>query len=126
MKWLPILLQKLRQGVIPNPDILCNQRVKFGAFLKYIGDSFDYVATGHYAQVKHASDRLLLLFTAPDPIEDQTYFLSHVNQAQLKRALFPIGHMSKKEVRQKALAYNLPNKDRKDSQGICFLGKTAV
>ena len=120
-------LNEIKSGRTPNPDILCNQRVKFGAFFSKIDESFDYVATGHYAQVKKliipgVGDRFVLQ-TAPDAIKDQTYFLSHLSQKQLSRAMFPIGHLLKNEVRDLGTKYDLPNKARKDSQGICFLGK---
>lgn len=115
-------IAQIKAGCTPNPDIMCNTRVKFGAFLKHIGDSYDKVATGHYAQV-FTQDGLAVLKTSPDLIKDQTYFLSQLTQVQLQKALFPIGHLIKKEVRALAHTYNLPNKDRKDSQGICFLGK---
>lgn len=120
-------LNEVKSGRTPNPDILCNQRVKFGAFFSKIDESFDYVATGHYAQVKKKTipgvgDRFVL-HSAPDLIKDQTYFLSHLSQTQLSRAMFPIGHLLKSEVRDLGIKYDLPNKDRKDSQGICFLGK---
>ncbi len=101
---------------------MCNQRIKFGAFLSKIGTDFAFVATGHYAQTSNEQGVARLL-KAPDPIKDQTYFLSHVSQQQLSRALFPIGHMAKHEVRAYAHAIDIPNKSRKDSQGICFLGK---
>jgi len=115
-------IAQIKAGCTPNPDIMCNTRVKFGAFLKHIGDIYDKVATGHYAQVL-TQDGLAVLKTSHDPIKDQTYFLSQLTQAQLQKALFPIGHLTKKEVRALAHMYDLPNKDRKDSQGICFLGK---
>ncbi len=115
-------IAEVKAGRTPNPDILCNSRVKFGAFYSKIGTGFDKIATGHYAQVKEVNGHYEL-FAAPDPIKDQTYFLSHLTQEQLTRAMFPIGHLQKTEVRALAHAYNLPNKDRKDSQGICFLGK---
>jgi tRNA (5-methylaminomethyl-2-thiouridylate)-methyltransferase len=115
-------IAEIKAGRTPNPDILCNQRVKFGAFYHKIGPEFDKVATGHYAQVKE-SQGLFYLHTAPDPIKDQTYFLSHLTQEQLGRALFPIGHLAKSEVRRYAHQYDLPTQARKDSQGICFLGK---
>jgi tRNA-5-taurinomethyluridine 2-sulfurtransferase len=115
-------ISEIKAGRTPNPDILCNKRIKFGAFYKYIDPSFNYIATGHYAQRKEV-DQNVLLFRAPDTIKDQTYFLSHIQQHQLKRALFPIGHLQKADVRAYAQRYNLPNKERKDSQGICFLGK---
>ena len=115
-------LNEVKAGRTPNPDILCNQRVKFGAFFSKIDESFDYVATGHYAQVKKLDDKFVLQ-TAPDAIKDQTYFLSHLSQKQLSRVMFPIGHLLKSEVRDLGIKYDLPNKARKDSQGICFLGK---
>ncbi len=115
-------LHEIRLGRTPNPDILCNQSIKFGAFYTKIDSSFDKVATGHYAQV-HEQDGIFLLKKSPDLIKDQTYFLAHLKQDQLARALFPIGHLRKEEVREYAHRYDLPTKLRKDSQGICFLGK---
>ncbi|MBQ47621.1 MAG: tRNA 2-thiouridine(34) synthase MnmA [Zetaproteobacteria bacterium] len=115
-------VQELKAGRTPSPDILCNQRVKFGAFVDHIDDSFAKIATGHYARVCE-KDGLYWLEKGIDPIKDQTYFLSHLSQKQLSRCLFPIGDFPKAEVRDMAELYNLPNKARKDSQGICFLGK---
>jgi len=115
-------INEVKSGRTPNPDILCNQRVKFGAFFSKIDESFDYVATGHYAQVTKVGDQFVLK-SAPDKVKDQTYFLSHLSQKQLARAMFPIGHLLKSEVRDLGMTYDLPNKTRKDSQGICFLGK---
>lgn len=115
-------VSEIKIGNTPNPDILCNQRVKFGAFYKKIDDSFTHVATGHYAKRVDAGSEVML-YRAPDLIKDQTYFLSHVTQKQLQRVLFPIGHLEKAEVRALAHQADLPNKARKDSQGICFLGK---
>lgn len=115
-------IAQIQAGNTPNPDILCNQRIKFGAFYKKIGNAFDFVATGHYAQ-RIEKEGKVYLATAPDAVKDQTYFLSHLTQEQLKKALFPIGHLTKDQVRELAQQYDLPNKTRKDSQGICFLGK---
>lgn len=115
-------IAEVKAGRTPNPDVLCNQQVKFGAFYDYISDDYEYVATGHYAQVEHTPEGSFLK-KAPDPIKDQTYFLCQLSQQQLRRVLFPIGHLQKFEVRQLAQTFDLPNKDRKDSQGICFLGK---
>lgn len=115
-------LDEIKAGRTPNPDIMCNTRVKFGAFLDAIDDSYEKVATGHYAQVREV-DGVFELFASPDQVKDQTYFLSHISQYQLSRALFPIGHLDKPELRKLAQAFDLPTKDRKDSQGICFLGK---
>ncbi len=118
-------LVQIKAGLTPNPDMMCNARIKFGLFLKTLderSEHFDKVASGHYAQVEEKDGRFYLK-QSPDPIKDQTYFLSHLNQAQLSRVLFPIGHLEKSKVRALAHEANLPNKDRKDSQGICFLGK---
>lgn len=125
-------IKEAKEGRTPNPDIFCNQQIKFGQFYGKIDDSFEKVATGHYAQVEQlqiTNDELqikesqFLLKRAPDPIKDQTYFLAHLSQKQLSRAIFPIGHLLKSEVRELAEKYDLVNQDRKDSQGICFLGK---
>ena len=115
-------IQEVRAGSTPSPDILCNEFVKFGAFYDVIGDKYDMVATGHYAQ-REDKGGIAFLKRAKDPIKDQTYFLSRLSQQQLGKALFPIGHLLKSEVRQEAVRFKLPNQDRKDSQGICFLGK---
>lgn len=115
-------IKEVKQGRTPNPDVLCNNHIKFGLFFDKISDKFDKVATGHYAQITEHNGTPHLK-RAPDPIKDQTYFLSHLKSEQLKRIVFPIGHLSKLQVRKLAKKYDLPNKDRKDSQGICFLGK---
>jgi tRNA-specific 2-thiouridylase len=114
-------IAELRRGRTPSPDIFCNQRIKFGAFFDTVQESADRVATGHYARVLGEGDAVRL-FQAPDPVKDQTYFLSHLSREQLAHAVFPIGEMHKDEVRRAASELDLPNKDRKDSQGICFLG----
>lgn len=116
------VISEIKVGRTPNPDILCNQRIKFGLFLDKIDSSFEKVASGHYAQIRSKSDRVEL-FCSPDLVKDQTYFLSNLSQNQLKRVMFPVGHLTKSEVRDLAHRFDLPNKDRKDSQGICFLGK---
>lgn len=119
------MLDEIKQGRTPNPDILCNQQIKFGAFSQAIdqsGEYFDYISTGHYAQVEHTLNGSVLK-KGNDPVKDQTYFLAYLSQEQLSRALFPVGHLPKADVRALAHKYDLPNKDRKDSQGICFLGK---
>lgn len=115
-------LAELRLGRTPSPDIFCNQRIKFGAFYERVMDECERIASGHYARVEESAGQFLLV-RAPDPIKDQTYFLSNLSQAQLARLLFPIGHLHKAEVRRLAAEFDLPAKDRKDSQGICFLGK---
>lgn len=115
-------LAELRAGRTPSPDIFCNERIKFGAFFDYLSEPFDKVASGHYAQIVQRHG-VFLLQRAPDPVKDQTYFLSNLHQAQLARLLFPIGHLHKAQVRDLANAWAIPARDRKDSQGICFLGK---
>lgn len=119
---LEYTLQEVRRGYTPSPDVMCNQRIKFGAFRKAINDPQVMIATGHYAQVVHEGDQSYLL-RSPDSIKDQTYFLARLSREQLSRALFPIGHLKKSDVRELAHRYNLSNRDRPDSQGICFLGK---
>lgn len=112
----------IKEGLTPNPDVWCNEFIKFGAFFDCIGDEYEKIATGHYAQLL-SKNNTILLKQAPDPVKDQTYFLCNLSKKQLSRALFPIGHLAKKEVRDLAQKYNLPASMRKDSQGICFLGK---
>ncbi|SME96163.1 tRNA 2-thiouridine(34) synthase MnmA [Pseudobacteriovorax antillogorgiicola] len=114
-------VEELKEGRTPSPDILCNQRVKFGAFCDFIDDSY-HIASGHYAQVERQGGMSWLL-KGNDPIKDQTYFLSRLSQEQLARCLFPVGQYPKAEVRALAQKYDLVNQSRKDSQGICFLGK---
>lgn len=115
-------IAELEAGRTPSPDVLCNQRIKFGAFFDEIGPSFERVASGHYARVEEHKGEAILK-RGVDPVKDQSYFLSHLNQMQLARALFPLGGLRKSEVRAIARELNLPNQDRRDSQGICFLGK---
>lgn len=115
-------ITEIKEGRTPNPDIFCNSLIKFGQFYEKIDNSFEKVATGHYAQLEE-SNGIFKLKCSPDKIKDQTYFLAYLKQHQLKRAMFPIGSYTKKEVRSLAMKYELPNKKRKDSQGICFLGQ---
>ncbi len=120
-------IDEVKKGRTPNPDIMCNNQVKFGLFIDKIQSQFgpnhfDKVASGHYAQLVQKNSTNYLK-RSPDPIKDQTYFLARLSQKQLSKIIFPIGHLHKSEVRALAEKYNLPNKDRKDSQGICFLGK---
>lgn len=115
-------ISELKKGCTPSPDLFCNHRIKFGAFYDKIGFQFDKIATGHYARLEEI-DNQTLLKTSPDPVKDQTYFLAHLSQKQVAKALFPIGNLAKAQVRELAEKYDLPNKNRKDSQGICFLGK---
>lgn len=107
----------------PNPDILCNTEVKFKLFLEKARDVWcDYVATGHYVR-KTSHDGSYSLLKGKDDNKDQSYFLSWLNQYQLEHALFPLGGLTKPQVREIAKNINLPNAERKDSQGLCFIGK---
>jgi tRNA-specific 2-thiouridylase len=115
-------VEELSAGRTPSPDVLCNQRIKFGAFLDEIGDGFERVASGHYARVERR-DGTVVLKKGLDPVKDQTYFLSHLSGGQVARAEFPVGGLAKTEVRALAEKLGLPNRNRPDSQGICFLGK---
>ena len=124
-------MEKVRAGLTPNPDVMCNRLIKFGAFDQKRGHDYDYIATGHYAQTeteeivncKSSNRQLKWLTTSPDPVKDQTDFLAQIYDWQLRKALFPIGHYMKDEVRRIAEREHLVNAKRRDSQGICFLGK---
>ncbi len=116
-------LAELRGGLTPSPDILCNQRIKFGVFLERIAPGFDKIVSGHYARVAHPTGGLSILKRAADSIKDQTYFLSFLAQTQVARCLFPVGDLLKREVRALAQAHGLATAQRKDSQGLCFLGR---
>lgn len=115
-------IDEVKQGRTPNPDIFCNSMVKFGAFYEQVGHKYDAIATGHYADTV-MRDGIMFLQLTPDPIKDQTYFLARLTQEQLQKVMFPIGKYTKEEVRKLADKFDLANKDRKDSQGLCFLGK---
>ncbi len=115
-------LTTVKAGLTPNPDMMCNKMIKFGYFEQRWGKDFDITATGHYASTEIINGTKYLT-TAVDPVKDQTDFLAQISYDQLKHLIFPLGSMPKCEVREIALAANLPNAFRKDSQGICFLGK---
>ncbi len=115
-------IAELKAGRTPSPDVFCNQKIKFGAFTERVGHGFDKIISGHYASVEE-SDGFFRLRKGKDPIKDQAYFLSHLDQAQLARCEFPLGNYIKSEIRALAHQFNLATKDRPDSQGICFLGK---
>jgi tRNA-specific 2-thiouridylase len=114
-------------GTTPNPDILCNRRMKFGALLDYAyKEGFDCLATGHYCQRKLGVHGFPELWEGLDKNKDQSYFLARITRAQLEGARFPLGEISKTEVRQLAKKFDLPVAEKKDSQGICFLGKVKI
>lgn len=115
-------MEKVKAGFTPNPDVMCNRLIKFGAFYEKKGHEYDLIATGHYAQTEYDDEGRKWLVTSPDPVKDQTDFLAQIYDWQLAKALFPIGHYVKNEVREIAEREHLVNARRKDSQGICFLG----
>jgi len=115
-------LSELEAGRTPSPDVMCNRMIKFGAFVDRTGSRIDRVASGHHARVEER-DGCFHLLRGADPKKDQTYFLCQLAQEQLARCLFPIGDLTKAEVRKEAHRFGLPNADRPDSQGICFLGR---
>ncbi|MCM1111373.1 MAG: tRNA 2-thiouridine(34) synthase MnmA [Clostridium sp.] len=114
-------LRSVREGLTPNPDIMCNKMIKFGYFEQRWGHEFDRTATGHYAR-RIDRDGLVWLGTGVDPVKDQTDFLARISYDQLSHLVFPIGDLPKPRVREIALETRLPNAFRRDSQGICFLG----
>jgi tRNA (5-methylaminomethyl-2-thiouridylate)-methyltransferase len=116
-------LEQIKKGCTPNPDIMCNKLFKFGAFYHRCGREFDKIATGHYARTSLSPDGRYHLLVSQDRRKDQTYFLSQISQSQLAKIMFPVGDYEKGKVRELAAKFKLPNADRKDSQGICFLGK---
>lgn len=120
------MLNGYRQGITPNPDIMCNREIKFGLFFqKAMELGADYVATGHYARTAKKRPGYALL-KGKDEEKDQSYFLSMIEPEVLPKVLFPVGEYTKPQVRAFARKLGLPNADRKDSQGICFVGKVEI
>jgi len=124
------MFDEYAKGRTPNPDVLCNREIKFDAFWEVARKyGADYVATGHYCRKESVmpdsdrASRVYRILEGTDPNKDQTYFLSQLSQEQLATALFPIGHLTKPEVRRIAKEADLPSAEKKDSQGICFVGK---
>ncbi len=131
------MISEYKAGRIPNPDVMCNKKVKFGSFFDWaIRNGADFVATGHYARVceiknqkskiKNSNKNLKLeynLLAGEDKNKDQSYFLWTLTQKQLSKTLFPVGYLEKSEVRRLAEKFGLPTASKKDSQGLCFLGK---
>ena len=126
------MIAEYSAGRTPNPDVMCNREVKFGAFWRWASkQGADYVATGHYSRVSIFNDQFSVksqykLLVGVDKNKDQSYFLWTLNQGDLKHVMFPVGHLEKSEVRKLAKKFKLPNADKKDSQGLCFIGKIDV
>lgn len=122
------MFSEYEKGRTPNPDVLCNREIKFDAFLKCALElNVEYVATGHYCKkdefVNEKGEKIYRIFAGDDKNKDQSYFLCQLSQEQLAKALFPIGDIAKPEVRRLAAEAGLPSAEKKDSQGICFVGK---
>ncbi len=126
-KIVDYMFNEYEAGRTPNPDVLCNREIKFDVFLKAAMDlGADYVATGHYCRRIDHSDGTVGLLAGKDPSKDQSYFLCQLNQEQLQKSLFPIGELLKSEVREIAKKIGLLTADKKDSQGLCFVGKISL
>lgn len=121
------MFDEYRNGKTPNPDVLCNREIKFDVFLKAaLNIGADFVATGHYCQKYKNDEGIFSLKAAVDKNKDQSYFLCQITQDQLKQVLFPIGHLKKDEVRKIAEQNKLITASKKDSQGLCFVGKISL
>jgi tRNA-specific 2-thiouridylase len=121
-KVVDYMVAEYQAGRTPNPDIMCNQEVKFKLFLEAaLSDGADYIATGHYAQIRNNQ-----LLRSVDEKKDQTYFLYRVTDKALSKTIFPVGGMTKNEVRELAKKHNLYVADKRDSQGICFVGQVGI
>ncbi len=125
------MFDEYKKGRTPNPDVLCNREIKFDVFLEIaLSLGADYVATGHYCRKEIIEnpngERVYRLLSGKDANKDQSYFLCQLTQAQLSKVLFPVGELQKSEVRQIATKENLVTADKKDSQGLCFIGKVSL
>lgn len=124
------MFREYKMGRTPNPDVLCNREIKFNVFLKIALDlGADYVATGHYcrkSEIDKNGEKIYQLLAGKDLNKDQSYFLCQLSQEQLSKSLFPIGELTKPEVREIAANLNLITADKKDSQGLCFIGKVRL
>jgi tRNA-specific 2-thiouridylase len=117
-----VMVAEYRAGRTPNPDVLCNQEIKFSLFLQAaLADGADRIATGHYARAQDGQ-----LVAAADTTKDQTYFLYRATQSALEHTLFPLGELTKPQVRELAAGFGLPNAKKPDSQGICFVGEVGI
>ena len=120
------MIHQYRNGVTPNPDVLCNREIKFGPFLSWaLSEGAEYIATGHYTR-RHEADGEFGLLRATDVSKDQTYFLHMLDQEMLAHTLFPLGELTKQEVRSRAAELRLPVAQKPDSQGLCFVGDIEI
>ncbi len=121
------LYREYAAGRTPNPDVLCNRAVKFDLFLKAaVADGADFIATGHYARVMSKDEGAHALLAGLDRAKDQSYFVFSLGQEELKRVLFPVGHLDKRDVRAYARDRGICTAEKKDSQGICFIGQVEI
>lgn len=121
------MINEYKKGKTPNPDVMCNKYIKFGGFFDWaIKNGANYVATGHYARIQKLSKNRYQLKTGYDNNKDQSYFLWTLTQKQLSKTLFPIGNLIKPQVRKLAKKYGLQTAEKKDSQGLCFIGKVEM
>jgi len=126
-KVVDYMVKEYQAGRTPNPDVMCNQEVKFKLFLETaLEDGADLIATGHYARVNKIDGRLFYLQTAEDKNKDQTYFLYRISEDALQKTLFPLGGYTKPEVRELAKKFGLVTASKKESMGICFVGKVGI
>jgi tRNA-specific 2-thiouridylase len=124
-KIIKYFVETYQKGETPNPDVLCNKEIKFGIFLEKAKKlKMDFISTGHYANIKKdRKNKEFKLLKGKDKNKDQSYFLWQLSQEQLSKSIFPIGNLKKEKVRKLARKFNLPTAEKKDSQGICFLGE---
>lgn len=116
------MIDSYKKGITPNPDVMCNKIIKFGLFFdKAMTRGADFIATGHYAKIKNNK-----ILKAKDKNKDQTYFLYGIKKNQLSKIIFPVGNLEKPEVRKLAKKFGLENAEKKDSQGVCFIGKFSM
>lgn len=115
-------IERVKMGLTPNPDVMCNRLIKFGAFEEKVGHKYDKIATGHYGRIIE-KDGKYWLGVAKDPVKDQTDFLAQLSGVEISRMILPLGDLMKEDVRRIANEARLPQAKRKDSQGICFLGQ---
>ena len=120
------MIKSYRAGITPNPDVMCNKEIKFKLFLeKTLKEGAELIATGHYAKIKKV-ENVYKLIKGDDPNKDQSYFLYTLTQKELKHSLFPVGEYPKPEVRKLAKKFGLANYAKKDSQGVCFVGRSRL